>query len=309
MSIVEAIVFAVVQGVTELLPISSSGYTIITAWALGWQPPETSFVAALHVGSLLAILAYFARDWIMILRTAVQDRRIPLGSDDDYYSAQILEQRRLRGDRRPRLRNRIVMQSRHLLLAILISTLPALALGPVLYPYLSDYFFQSPLTVGGMLIVSGGFLFAAALFNHLRVTGDDIRYLPRRITANDAILIGFGQAIALIPGISRAASTIAAGLSRGLPTMVAVRYSYMIATPAILASAAYAVGRTLLESGFAGVNWGILLLGTAIAFATSYGAVALFMRTVRLLGAESFIAFAVLTASTGGVAVALSYLA
>ena len=91
--------------------------------------------------------------------------------------------------------------------------------------------------------------------------------------------------------------------------MVAVRYSYMIATPAILASAAYAVGRTLLESGFAGVNWGILLLGTAIAFATSYAAVALFMRTVRLLGAESFIAFAVLTASTGGVAVALSYLA
>ena len=106
------------------------------------------------------------------------------------------------------------------------------------------------------MVVSGGFLFVAAFFNHVRVSGDDIRYLPRRITANDAIIIGFGQAIALIPGISRAASTIAAGLSRGLPTMVAVRYSYMIVAPAILASAAYAVGRTLLESGFAGVNWG-----------------------------------------------------
>ena len=309
MTLVEAIVYAVVQGLTELLPISSSGYTVLTAWALGWQPPESSFVAAIHVGSLLAILAYFARDWIMILRTAVQGRRIPLGGDDDQYSMQILQLRRLRGDRRPRLRSRMVMPSRHLLLAILVSTLPALALGPVLYPYLSDYFFRSPSITGGMMVVSGGFLFVAAFFNHVRVSGDDIRYLPRRITANDAIIIGFGQAIALIPGISRAASTIAAGLSRGLPTMVAVRYSYMIAAPAILASAAYAVGRTLLESGFAGVNWGLLLIGTAIAFATSYAAVAFFMRTVRVLGSDSFIAFGVLVSSTGAVAIALSYFA
>ena len=307
LTIVQAIVYAIVQGLTELLPISSSGYTVLTAWALGWQPPPTTFVAAIHVGSLLAILVYFLRDWLFVLRTAISNRRIPVGGDDDQHSIQVLERRRLIGDKRPRLRPRIVMSSRQLLLAVLVSTLPALALGPVLYPYLSSYFFNSPLTTGGMMVVSGGFLFVAYYFNMVRVTGRDTRWLPRRITGNDAIIIGFGQAIALIPGISRAASTIAAGLSRGLPVIVAVRYSYMIATPAILAAVVFAIGRTLLTSGFYGIDWGMHAIGLAIAFGTSYAGVYLFMRTIRTLGSESFIAFAVLSSSTGVTAVVLSY--
>lgn len=307
MTIVQAIVYAFIQGLTELLPISSSGYTVMTAWALGWQPPPTTFVAAIHLGSLLAILVYFLRDWLLVVRTAIQDRRIPMGGDDDEHALRMLERRRLMGDKRPRLRNKIVMPSRQLLMAVLLSTLPALALGPVLYPYLSSYFFNSPLTTGGMMVASGGFLFVAYYFNMVRVTGNDARWLPRRITGNDAIIIGFGQAIALIPGISRAASTIAAGMSRGLPTMVAVRYSYMVATPAIVAAVVYSVGRTLLESGFYGIDWTMHVIGVGIAFATSYAGVYLFMRTVRTLGAEAFIAFAVLSATTGVTAVVLSY--
>lgn len=299
--------YAVIQGLTELLPISSSGYTVMTSWALGWQPPPTTFVAAIHLGSLLAILAYFFRDWLLVLRTAIEGRRIPLGGDDDEHAVRMLERRRLSGDRRPRLRNKMVMPSRQLLMAVLLSTLPALVLGPVLYPYLSSYFFNSPLTTGGMMVASGGFLFVAYYFNMVRVTGNDARWLPRRITGNDAIIIGFGQAIALIPGISRAASTIAAGMSRGLPTIVAVRYSYMVATPAIVAAVVFAVGRTLVESGFYGIDWTLHAIGVGIAFATSYLGVYLFMRTVRTLGSEAFIAFAVLSSSTGATAVVLSY--
>lgn len=279
----------------------------MTSWALGWQPPPTTFVAAIHLGSLLAILAYFFRDWLLVLRTAIEGRRIPLGGDDDEHAVRMLERRRLSGDRRPRLRNKMVMSSRQLLLAVLYSTLPALAVGPVLYPYLSSYFFNSPLTTGGMMVASGGFLFVAYYFNMVRVSGNDARWLPRRITGSDAVIIGFGQAIALIPGISRAASTIAAGMSRGLPTMVAVRYSYMVATPAIVAAVAFSVGRTLVESGFYGIDWTLHVIGVGIAFATSYLGVYLFMRTVRTLGAEAFIAFAVLSSSTGATAVVLSY--
>ena len=190
MAIVEAIVYAVVQGVTELLPISSSGYTSLTAWALGWTAPPVSFVAAIHLGSMLALIAFFRRDWMFLLRAAMRRRRISLGGDDDLNALRQLELRRRIGDNRPRLGNRIAMPSRQLLLAALIGTLPTLAVGPILYPWLSNGSDLSAQVIGGMLVVSSGLLVAGHYFNFARVTGKDSRSRRSGITGIDAVFIG-----------------------------------------------------------------------------------------------------------------------
>ena len=307
MAIVEAIVYAVVQGVTELLPISSSGYTSLTAWALGWTPPPVSFVAAIHLGSMLALITFFRRDWMFLLRAAMRRRRISLGGDDDLNALRQLELRRRIGDNRPRLGNRIAMPSRQLLLAALIGTLPTLAVGPILYPWLSDGSDLSAQVIGGMLVVSSGLLVAGHYFNFARVTGKDSRSRRSGITGIDAVFIGVAQALALIPGISRSAATITAGLSRGFPAVAAVRFSFLLATPAIVAATAYAIGRTVLVSGFGGIDWGVYAIGTATAFITSFLAVAGFMRAIRTLGTGTLLPFAVLTATTGSIAIFADY--
>lgn len=308
MPIIEALLYGAVQGFTELLPISSSGYTLITAWALGWSAPPTSFVATTHLGSLLAMALFFRRDWLLIARTALRDRRIPLGGDDDLYSQDRLERRRRIGDERRRLGLPMGMRSRQLLLAVVVSTLPALVVGPIVYPNLSEDLFEATPVVGGMLIANGVILLSAFYFNNARLRGDDRRPRASRVTGTDALIIGIGQAIALVPGISRSASTIAAGISRGMPTVVAVRYSFLIAAPAIVGAMLYSVTDAAISSTWSASDIGSYVIGAATAFGVSYAALYLFIWTLRTLGAETFLAFAALTASTGALALAFSNL-
>ncbi len=307
MTIVQTVTLALMQGFTELLPISSSGYMVIAAWALGWDSPSTAFDATVHLGSLLALALFFRRDWLLILRTARRGRSIPLGGDDDMWSMQTLERHRRIGDMRRRLSLRMAMPSKNLLKAVGLGSLPAIAIGVALYPLLTSEMVRAPQVAAGMFIVTAGVLLLGHYFTNLRLTGRDRRVRPKAIEYTDALIIGFAQAAALIPGISRSATTITAGLTRGMPLVVAVRFSYLLSAPVVAIAAGVSLIQVLVSPSETLPDWDELGIGFVVSFLASYIAVNLFMWMVRRLGTLTLWPFAVFTAVTGAIVLMVEY--
>lgn len=308
MSLFQAFVLALLQGVTELLPISSSGYMIIAAWALGWSVPSAGFDASVHLGSTLALVLFFRRDWMLILKAARCGRTIPLGGDDDAMSLQMLERRRRIGDTRRRLSIVMSMSARSLLGLVVIGSLPALAFGAALYGVVTSESVRSPQVVGGMFIVTAGILLMGHYSATQRLSGKDKRERSKVLTVIDALVIGMGQALALLPGISRSATTVSVGLSRGLPAVVAIRFSYLLATPVIVGAMGLSVLSAVFRSDEAFPGWGAVGIGVVTSFVSSYLAVWVFMWIVRRLGSMSLVPFALFVAATGAVTLSAVYL-
>lgn len=202
MDIIEAIVLGILQGATEFLPVSSSGHLVLVPWYLGWDEPPLTFDVVVHLGTLTAVLVYFWRDWLTLIRagwTALKTRSLHRTSDQD------LDAR--------------------LLVLLMVGTLPAALVGLLLeseFDRLSE-----PPVVAALLLVTAGLL----TFSERHLTGS--RSLGN-LTLRDALAIGAAQAFAILPGISRSGSTIAAGIARGLPRASAARYSFLLGTPIIL---------------------------------------------------------------------------
>ena len=299
MNLVQVATLSLMQGFTELLPISSSGYMVIATWVLGWDQPSAAFDATVHLGSLAALALFFRRDWMLILRTARQGRSIPLGGDDDLWSMQTLERFRKIGDLRRRLSIRMMMPSRNLLKAVSLGSLPAIAIGAAGYQLFTSNAFRAPEVAAGMFIVTGGALLLGHYFANQRLTGKDQRVRGKGIDYADALIIGFAQAAALIPGISRSAATISAGLTRGMPLVVAVRFSFLLSVPVIAIAAAASLFEVLVSPSETLPNLDELAIGFVISLAASYVAVNLFVWLVRRLGTLTLWPFAVFTAATG----------
>ena len=173
MSTIQAIILGIVQGLTEFLPVSSSGHLVLVPWWLGWENPGLAFDTLLHWGTLLAVVIYFWRDWWEMLLAVVN-----------------------------RIRGRATDGKDRLLLLIIIGSLPAAVIG-----YLFDDFFESlfhsPAAATFFMILTGFILVFAERWHR---TGGSIT----NIKLVDALFIGFAQALAIAPGISRSGSTIAA---------------------------------------------------------------------------------------------------
>ncbi len=307
MTFVQIATLSFMQGFTELLPISSSGYMIIAAWVLGWDPPSAAFDATVHLGSLLALVLFFRRDWMLILRTLRRSRTIPLGGDDDLMSMQTLERHRRIGDMRRRLSIRMSMPSINLLKAVGLGSLPAIAIGAALYPLLTSETMRAPGVAAGMFIVTGGALLLGHHFTNLRLTGKDRRTRSKVIEYTDALIVGFAQAAALIPGISRSAVTITAALTRGMPLVVAVRFSYLLSVPVIAIASIVSFVQILASPSESLPDLDELGIGFAISFVASYIAINLFMWLVRRMGTLTLWPFAVFTAATGAIVLAVVY--
>ena len=307
MTIVQTVTLAFMQGFTELLPISSSGYMIIAAWTLGWDSPSAAFDATVHLGSLLALALFFRRDWMLVLRTARRNRTIPLGGDDDMMSLQTLEKHRRIGDMRRRLTIRMSMPSKNLLKAVGLGSLPAIAIGAAAYPAITSDAFRSPEVAAGMFIVTAGALLLGHYFTNQRLTGKDRRVRPKVIGYADALIIGFAQAAALIPGISRSAATIAAGLTRGMPLVVAVRFSFLLSAPVIAIASIASFVQVLVSPSESLPDWDELGIGFAASFIASYVAINVFMWLIRRLGTLTLWPFAVFTAATGAIVLVVLY--
>lgn len=207
MNAIQAIILGIVQGATEFIPISSSAHLVLVPWALGWNSPGLLFDTMLHWGTLTAVLVYFWRDWVAIIKGFFVStvRRGPWSTDPN---------------------GRLADSSSQLAWAVILGTLPAVVLGFLFNDFIESLF-TSILAVGVFLLVTAAILFAAERM------GRPQRPLEK-ITFTDALLIGLAQAAAMAPGISRSGATLAGGLARGLTRDSAARFSFLLGTPTIL---------------------------------------------------------------------------
>lgn len=197
MSTIQAIILGIIQGLTEFLPVSSSGHLVLAPWWLGWDSPGLAFDALLHWGTLLAVTVYFWRDWLRMFKAVFN---------------------RLRGQIDPDGQD-------HLFLLIAIGTLPAAILGYLLEDFFGSLF-ERPTIVPVFMVITGILLILAERWHRQEVR-------LNRLGIKEAIIIGFAQALAIIPGISRSGATMSAGLWRGLDRTTAARFSFLLGTPVI----------------------------------------------------------------------------
>lgn len=192
MTIFQAVILGIVQGLGEFLPISSSAHLVLIPWLLGWSYRGLTFDVALHMGTLLAVVLYFWRDWLSILKGAL--RRKPS------------HEKRLFG-------------------YLVIATIPGALIGYILEDKAATVF-RSPLLIGVMLILLGIILYWADTKRQLRTL--------ETMTLMDALLIGLSQALAIIPGVSRAGSTMTMARLLSMTREDAARFSFLMSMPIIL---------------------------------------------------------------------------
>lgn len=206
MTLLQALVMAVLQGVTELFPISSLGHAVIAPALLHWNVDENSegflpFLAVMHLGTAVALLIYFWRDWLGFA-VSVLKFGDPAGA----------------GDRR-------------LFWRVVVATLPAVVVGFLLEKTLKQVF-AAPVLAAGFLILNGVMLFVAD-----RLKREETRPLSA-LRWRDAAIIGLWQCLALIPGLSRSGATMSGGFMIGLNHEDAARFSFLTATPIIIGAVA-----------------------------------------------------------------------
>ncbi len=256
-TVLQALVMGIVQGLTEFLPVSSSGHLVVVPFLFGWDDPflnSLAFSVMLHLGTLVALLAYFRDDWLRLIPAglaAVRDRSFR--SDPD---------RRLAG-------------------LLVASTIPAALVGVVFNDLIENEFRHVGL-VAVMLVVGGAILFVAdRVGRRSRAIAD--------ITFPVAIGIGAAQALALIPGISRSGISISAGRLAGLDREAAARFAFLMATP-ITAGAGLFEARKLL-AGEAGVQIVLepMLVGMVAALLSGLVAIHFMLRYLRTRSLDVFV--------------------
>ena len=247
--LLRAVVLGIVQGLTEFLPVSSSGHLIFTRELFGWDfADDLTFDVSLHLGTTVALLVYFWQEWLLMLRGGL---------------------RWAMGDRDP---GKTTVYGGRLLFFLLIGSFPAAVVGLFFDNYVEEKV-RSPLVVGAMLLTFGVVLFAA-------------ENLGRRLRAvdscgwRDVLWIGCAQAISLVPGVSRAGITISAALSRGFSRQEAARLSFLLATPVIVGAGALKLGEALVD-GIPSEDIGTILVGAAVAAAVGWLAIRYLLRLVQ----------------------------
>ena len=272
MTALQAIFMAILQGLTELFPVSSLGHAVVLPRLLGWDLDENAayflpFLVVLHLGTAAALLLYFWRDWIGLL-LGVLGRGSP-------------EARRTQW---------------RLLVLIVIATIPAVILGFGLRKPLGALF-GAPVVAAAFLLVNGGVLFVG---ERLRRRGGDQQLDD--MSWGGALLIGLLQSTALIPGISRSGATMVGGLLIGLRHQAAAHFSFLIATPIILGAAVLEVPKLLREG--AHIN-GIAWLAGLVAGVTAFLSVAFLMRYFRRHDFEALDPFAYYCWAAGAISLGL----
>jgi undecaprenyl-diphosphatase len=254
-----------VQGLTEFLPISSSGHLIVVPFLLGWHDPfieSLAFSVMLHAATLLALLIYFRDDWLRVIPAglaAIRDRS--LGDDPD----------------------------RRLAWLLAVATIPAVIVGVALND-LIETAFREPRLVAVTLVIGAAILFIAdRLGSHSK---DE-----RSISFPVAFGIGAAQAVALVPGVSRSGISISAGLFAGLTREAAARFAFLMATPITAGAALWELRK--LVAGEAGVDLPLVPLAAGMAAALLAGllAIAATLRFLRSNGVGVFVVYRLLFAA------------
>jgi undecaprenyl-diphosphatase len=254
----QALVMGIVQGLTEFLPVSSSGHLILVPALLGWTDPfidSLAFSVMLHMGTLVALLIYFWRDWLAL---------VPAG-------LATLRDRSLRDD-----------PNRRLAWLLVVTVVPAAIVGALLNDFIETNVRQAGL-VAVLLVVGAAIMWLADRWGRREREMADLSF-------GAALGIGAAQAVALVPGVSRSGISISAGLFAGLTREAAARFSFLMAAP-VIAGAGVFEGRKLL-SGEAGVQVAVAPLAVGFVAALVSGLIAIWA-LLRYLRSNSLAVFVV----------------
>jgi undecaprenyl-diphosphatase len=252
MNTLQAIVLGLVQGLTEFLPISSSGHLRIVPAFFGWDDPGAAFTAVIQLGTIAAVLLYFRTDLWRIAVAWLRSLRDPSA----------------RGDIDARMG-----------WYILLGTIPIGVLGVVFQDPIETEFRALELIAATLILFGLVMLGAEAVSRRDRSLRD--------ITARDGLLIGIAQALALVPGVSRSGATISAGLLLNFDRAAAARYSFLLSIPAIVLSGLF----ELRHAGEGHLPIGATAIATLLAFVSGYASIALLLRYLERHSIAVFVGY------------------
>jgi undecaprenyl-diphosphatase len=280
------VVLAIIQGLGEFIPVSSSGHLIIVRRLLGWNElspaHELTFDVALHFGTLLSVLFYFRRTWFQIIRAALGGRVVRFSEAGGADASLTPEEQK---------------EERLLLWFLAIATIPGAIAGKLLEHSAEDYFREHIVLIAAALIV-------VALLMWL---GEKVGKLEKpltRISFVDSMIVGLAQAAALVPGVSRSGSTITAGLFRNMTREAAVRFSFLLSTP-IIAGAALLKAHELHKEGLPAGMHAPFLVGIIVSAIVGYITITWLLRYLQSNSLRAFIIYRIVL---GIVVIALAYL-
>jgi len=253
----QALILGIVQGATEFLPISSSGHLVLLPAFLGWDSPSLVFDTTVHLATLLAVVAVFWRDLLGLLAAWWQGLR--------------------RGQPFRIVESRLAWW-------VILATVPGILAG-ILLKETFESLFDSPQAVGTFLLLTALLLVLAEIFGRRRREIQTMTWL-------DSLLIGIGQAAAIVPGLSRSGTTMAVGLFRGLTREAAARFSFILSVP-IIAGAGLMQLITQANNGNISAQAPELIIGFLVAAICGYAAIRLFLAYLRKRSLYPFAAYCV----------------
>ncbi len=260
MTLLQAFILGIVQGLTEFLPISSSGHLVIGQHLFGLQHADLAFDVSVHVGTLGAVVVFFRHDIATILTALLRYRptRRPAG----------VKALLVPDSPDPEVR---------LALLIVLGSIPTALIGLVLKRYEATLF-ASPLIAGMMLLVTGGLLYLTRRPQiAARANPESTRPLSA-VGVRDSLLVGIVQGLAVMPGISRSGATIAAGLFAGIEPQAAARFSFLLSIPAVAGAALLVLIEALAQGK---IDATACLVGGLTALIVGYAALAILVYLIN----------------------------
>ena len=263
MSLFQAVVLAVVQGLTEFLPVSSSAHLVLVPWFAGWKEPGLAFEVALHAGTLVAVLLYFLKDWIELVLAGFGIRSSAAMTNED------------------------LAWKRRLFWFLVAGTIPGAIAGLLLEKFIEDRLSQ-PVPIASAMIIVGLVMWwvdrTASIQRHMK-----------EVTLGDSMVVGTAQAFALFPGVSRSGATIVAGLFRGMTRETAARFSFLLSTPIIAGAALKELPKLLHMHRAATLDMPLstLLVAIAVSGLVGYAVIAFFLRYLQTRTLKVFVVYRV----------------
>jgi undecaprenyl-diphosphatase len=264
MPLYQAIILALVQALTEFLPVSSTAHLTLFPLFLGWQDPGLAFDVALHAGTLVAVLLYFFKDWLTLVLCGL-GMKYPADATSE-----------------------AVAQHRRLFWYMAIGTIPGGILG-ALFEHKIEEHFRTPLVISLSMIVVGLLMWWA--------DSQSRRARPLEESGiGDAVAIGSAQALALCPGVSRSGITITAGLFRGFTREAATRFSFLLSTPLIAGAVVSHLPKLLKlhRAGGMDLSLSTLLISILVSGIGGYIVIAFFLRYLQTHTLKLFVVYRIL---------------
>lgn len=262
--IFQTIILGIVQGAGEFLPISSTAHLVLVPYLFSWKDPGLSFDVALHLGTLLAIIIYFWKDWLEIFKLGASSLKLMKYESDSY------------------------LNNKNIFWLIVVATIPG-AIAGFLLEEKAETIFRNPLIISLALILVGLVLFLTDKYAKHRKE-------IRDVNVKDSVIIGISQAVAIIPGVSRSGATITSGLAMGLNRKDAARFSFLLSAPIILGASVFKLPELFSEK----ISL-FTIVGIVFSFGSGYLAIKYLLKFVEKSSYQVFFWYRLVLAAVIGI--------